>query len=222
LAPARVAGGISTIRLAGLAWPISGQVLIEALRWLGFFLIVERMGRDALAASSIVFACYTLLLVPTDACAQAIYSLVSSMIGRGQASQIRALIRRITGGAYGITAPFLVFLAVAPATALSIFTGEHSTLHGAVGPLRLLPLLVLVTIPSDAWLAAVFGTGDTRFGAAVEVVASVVVLVGAYTIGLALHADLIYVWATLGAAAVVTWSLARARLRGGHWRTLEI
>ena len=222
LAPSRIAGGISTRQLTRLAWPISAQLLIEALRWLGFFLIVERMGRDALAASSIVFACYTLLLVPTDACAQAIYSLVSTMIGRGQDSQIRALIRRVIASAYGITAPFLVFLAVAPAAAVTIFTGNHSTLHGAVGPLRLLPLLLLLIIPSDAWLATIFGTGDTRFGAAVEVLASAVVLIGASALGLGLHADLTYVWATLGAAAVVTLGLARARVQGSHWRAHEI
>lgn len=117
---ARTAGGVAAAQLVGLGWPISGVVLIEALRWVGFFLIVGRIGEQPLAAASMVYACYALLLIPVDAFAETAYSLVSNLIGRGEQRRITALIRTVTIRAYLIALPFAVFAVLWPATALSI------------------------------------------------------------------------------------------------------
>lgn len=214
---ARIHGGLSTARLARLGSPISAQVLTETLRWVVFFLIVERIGEDALAASSMIYAAYALLLIPASAFTETVYSLVSNMIGRGDAHGVPKLMRAALARAYVITLPFVGFAALWPETALAVFTTDQATIDTAAGPLRVIALVMVIVIPAEIWLAAVFATGDTLAGAAIEIAASGVMLAGAYAAALSLDLDLAYVWATLAGAAMLSLAASYARVRTGRW-----
>ncbi|WP_225830597.1 MATE family efflux transporter [Streptomyces sp. NK08204] len=214
----RVIGGVSAARLLRLGWPISGHFLIETLRWVGFLLIVARIGEDALAASSMVFACYGLLIIPAVAFSEAAFSLVSNLIGRGRAGSMSALLHTLVTSAYAITLPLALFGALWPGAALSLFTGDQATIAAASAPLRIVSLVMLVMVPAEMWSAAVFGTADTAIGSLIEFIASGIMIGAAYLAEAVLGLGLTYVWATLGLAAVFTLAASYGRIHAGAWR----
>ncbi len=214
----RVVGGVSSARLLRVGWPISGHFLIETLRWLGFLLIVAQMGEGALAASSVVYACYGLLVIPAIAFSEAAYSLVSNLIGRGKEGDISALMRALVTSVYAITFPLALFGALWPGTALSAFTSDPATIAAASTPLQVVSLLMLLVIPAEMWSAAVFGTADTAVGSMIEFIASGLMIGAAYVAESVLGLGLTYIWAALGLGASLTLVLSYGRMRSGAWK----
>jgi Na+-driven multidrug efflux pump len=81
---------------------------------------------------------------------------------------------------------------------------------------------MLIVIPGQTWLAAVFGTGDTRVGSAIELTGSVLMLASAYVMALVLGLGLTYAWATLGLMGALSFSMSYIRLRTGRWMAHEL
>jgi len=67
----------------------SAQALVEALRSVGFFLIVEQLGERVLAWSSLVYACQALVVIPSQAFAETAYTKDSGALGRSDAAGLR-------------------------------------------------------------------------------------------------------------------------------------
>src|SRR5262245_61530830 len=64
-------------RLMRMSAPVWGQTLVEAVRWFAFFLILERVSPAALAVGNVVYSCYEVFRVPTEAFAETACSMVS-------------------------------------------------------------------------------------------------------------------------------------------------
>ena len=208
--------------LARTGSPIALQGLVEAARWLGFFLIVEQVSEDALAWSSLVYACYAVFLVPSQAFAETAYSLVSNFIGRGEGSGIRRLLRGLTSRTYLVTLPLLAVAVVAPGPVLSLFTTDPAAIDGSEATLRVVALGMLVVIPAETWLAGVFGTGDTDAGFAIELLASATIIAGCYLAAVVLDLELALVWLSLPVAALLSLVAAVAWIRADRWRRVDI
>jgi Na+-driven multidrug efflux pump len=205
-----------------LGAPIGLQALIEALRWVAFFLIVEQLGERALAASSVVFACLTLLLIPSQAFAETAYTMVSAALGGNGPSRLRELMRSVTRGAFAVTLPLLAVALAFPEPILSAFTGSGATAAGAAPALRVVALGMLLVVPAELWLAAVFGTGDTDAGFAIELVMSVALVAACALAVLVLHLGLPVVWALLPAASALGLVGSFLWVRSGLWRAVAV
>jgi len=191
-------------------------------QWLAFFLIVERVGPDELASSSIVYACVAVLVIPALAFGETAYTLVSKLIGRGRSDEIGSLMRRVVLLAYLVTAPLLVITLALPDVALSVFTSDPSSVPGARATLQVAAVALLVVIPAQSWLGALVGTGDTDIALLIELLSTAVLLASAALIGLQLDLELPYIWLSLLAGAVVTLLAAYLFVRGGRWRRANV
>ena len=69
-------------RLVRISVPVSLQGLVEAVRWFVFFLILERVGLVALAVANVVYVCYSVLRIPSEAFGEVTCSTVARLIGR--------------------------------------------------------------------------------------------------------------------------------------------
>jgi multidrug resistance protein, MATE family len=204
--------------LGRLSAPIALQAFIEALRWFVFLLIIEQLSTDALAWSSLVYACFTLLIIPTDAFSETVYSLVSRAIGAGSAAQIGDVVRRTARSALLVTLPFVVLAVAVPDLVLSPLTDDTRAIEGASGTLRVVALTMLLVIVAEMWLAAVFGTGDTDAALGIEVVTSGVMIATAYTAAVVLELDVRWVWLSLGVSSLFVLPLSYAWVRSGWWK----
>ena len=206
--------------LAGLSAPVALKALLEGLRWFLFFLLLERVSEEALAASNIVYACFAVLLIPTEGFAETTCSMVSKLIGRGQASRIGHLMREAISPAYLVTLPIVAVCCILPDFVLSLITSDPTVIEASRASLRVVSLGMLVVIPAEMWLVAVAGTGDTSASFVIEVVLTALVLTGSFLATSVLALGLEFVWGSLPLASLVGLGLSYAWVRSGYWRRL--
>ncbi len=202
--------------------PIGLQALVEALRWVAFFLVVDRLGEDALAWSSLVYACYALFLIPSQAFAETAYTMISASLGRREGRGIASLVRAVSWRAFAITLPLLAAAAIFPDVVLSVFTDDPKSVSGAGETLRAMAVGMLAVVAAEIALAAVFGTGDTDAGLFIEVITSATLVAWAALAGLVIGLELPYVWLSLPLAAGVGLVLAGVWLRTRRWRRVVL
>jgi Na+-driven multidrug efflux pump len=196
---------------------MAGQAFVEAFRWFGFFLILERAGAAALAVGNVVFVCYEVFLVPTEAFAEAACSMVSRFVGRDRPDRIAGLIHRSVGAAALATLPLIGLGLLLPDWLLSVFTLDGSLIEASVASVRVVALAMLVVIPAEMWFTAVVGTGDTPAALSIELGLTSVMLAATYTIAVVLSGGAL-VWCSLIAAGLVALAASYGWMRSGRWR----
>jgi multidrug resistance protein, MATE family len=207
-----------TRSLVDTAWPVSLEAALDTARWLVFFLVVARVGEEALAASSIVYACYAVFVIPAVGFAEAACSLVSHLVGRGETAGIPLVVRRLVRRAGLLTLPLFALGVLAPESLLTIFGTAGGNPEGVATAVRVVALAMLVAVPGELWLAALTGTGDTVLALRAQLAESAVMAGGA---GLAvmLGAGVPGAWAAVGFAWLVGLGLAKTQVERGRWRS---
>ncbi len=208
--------------LVRLSSPIALQALLEAIRWFAFFLIVERIGEEALAQSNIVYACFALFRIPTEGFAETSCSMVSRMIGAGQHGRIEHLLREAISAAYLLSLPLAALAFLFPGPLLSLMTSEEPALAAGAASLRVVALAMLIIIPAEMWFVAVTGTGDTYAAAGIEVVLTAAMVGCGYLSALVLGLELEYVWMSVPIAWLACLVLSYSWMRSGYWMRLRI
>lgn len=211
-----------TVLLARISTPVCLQTLVEALRWFLFFIIVARLGVDALAAANVVYACYEVFRIPVEGFSEAVCSLVSRLIGRGQPERIGTVLRHAIRMAFLTTLPFIVAGLLVPDWVLSIFTLDDHLLAGGMGSLRIVALAMLVIIPAELWFTAVIGTGDTEAALGIETIFTFVMLVATYLLALQFPENLALVWIALPLSWITCFALSYWWMKSGHWRRVVV
>lgn len=194
--------------LLRLSPPVALQALLEGLRWLTFFVIVEQVSEQALAWSNIVYACYLILLIPSDAVGEGTHSLVSNLIGQDRTGDVGQLTGRATRITYIMTAPIATLALLTPDRIIALFTDNPAAPAGAAPSLRAVAIIMMLVVPAEISLAAVAGTGATKRAFVVELILSVALLTCAYIAAIPLALPMLYVWISLGVAALVALVLS--------------
>ena len=208
--------------LSRLGGPVALQGLVEAARWFVFFVILEQLSPEALAYSNLVYACFALLAIPAYAFGEAAYSLVSRAVGAGERDRIGAVVRGTVVRAVFVTLPFAAAMLAFPEQVLSLFSDDRAAIEGSVDTLRVVVLGLLLMIPAEMWLAAVFGTGDTDAALGIEVASTAAMLAVAWLTALVLDAELAIVWLALAVASLVALPLSWAWVRSGRWERRQL
>jgi MATE family multidrug resistance protein len=208
-------------RLAWTSAPVAGQAVVEVARWFVFFLIVERMGEQALAVSSVVYATYAVFCIPTEALSETVCSVSSRLAGEGDAARIGRVVQRLTAGSYLLSLPLVAVAFVAPEAVLAWLATEALDPAAGAAPLRVVCLAMAVVVPGQLWMSALVGTGDTAAAFVVEVVLTAAMLGVAITAALG-GMPLAVGWSSLGLAWLAALGLSWGWLRLGYWRRLEV
>ena len=207
-------------RLVRLSLPVSGQALLEGLRWLAFFLILERVGATPLAVANMVFACYEVFRIPTEAFGEAACSMVSRVIGGERLDRIEPVIRRSTLGAALVTLPMVALALALPDWLLAVFTLDDSLIEAGRASVRVVAISMVAIIPAEMWHTAVLGTGDTPASLGIEAALTAVMLTAAYWTAIRLGSPLELVWGSLALASGVALVVSWAWMKSGAWRRL--
>lgn len=208
--------------LLRISTPVCLQTLVEALRWFIFFVIVARMGDDALAAANVVYACYEVFRIPTEGFAETVCSLVSRLIGRGQPERIGTVLRHAIRSALLATLPFVVAGLLLPDWVLSVFTLDESLLARSMDSLRVVAIAMLAIIPAELWFTAVLGTGDTSAALGIEAVLTVVMLAATYLLAMLRPENLAIVWMSLPIAWLICFAFSYAWMKSGYWKRVAV
>ncbi len=208
--------------LAVLSLPVSLSVLVESLRWVIFFIIIEQLGESSLAIATIIFSCYALLLIPIDAFSETICSMVSNLLGQRDDKELSQLILRTIVLVYIMVIPMLGITFFFPEYILAIFSPDEKMIEGAITTLMVIVLAVFIAVPADVLTSSVAGTGDTMVTFATEVIVSLSILSYAYYAAFIAEFSLEYIWFTEIIAWVLYLFLSWLWLQSGFWKRLNI
>ena len=208
--------------LSLLSAPVSMEVLVESFRWFLFFLIIEQMGEEALAIATIISSCYALLLIPIDAFAETICSMVSNLIGQKDGKKLASLVRKTVKLGYLTIVPVVAVVVLYPHAVLAVFSSEGTMIAESAGALIVITAATLVAVPAVIMHASVAGTGDTAASLGIEIVTSVFVLGFAYYAALVASLPLASVWFAEVIGWVICLALSWYWLRSGLWRRMQI
>jgi putative MATE family efflux protein len=210
-------------RLLGrISMPIAAQRLLGDVRWFVFFLIIERVGTEALAIANIVFTCYIVFCIPTEGFAETACSMVSRFIGRNRTDRIGAVLRSTIGGAIIATGPLIVLAFCTPQWLVGSFSPESNLLPQSNASLRVVALAMLIAIPADIWYTAVVGTGDTAAAFAIELLRTMVMLCLTWFIAIHLAWPMSLVWLAVPIAWLVSLAVSYSWIKSGIWKRLAI
>ena len=208
--------------LIRISTPVAVQRFLETFRWLVFFLILERVGSQALAIANIVYTCYVVFWIPTDGFAETACSMVSRFIGRNQAHRIGAVLRDAIGGAMLATVPFITIALLAPGWFLAVLSPGSDLVAEGSASLRVVALAMLIVIPGQMWFVGVEGTGDTAAALGIEVVLTITMLGIAYFAAVVLAWPVELIWVSMPIAWLVCLTISYSWLKAGIWKRLEI
>lgn len=208
--------------LSRMSASLAVQRGLETVRWLVFFLILERVSEAALAIANIVYTCYAVFWIPTEGFSETSYSMVSRFVGRNQPERIGALLREAINCAFVATVPLLLFALLAPRWFFALFAPEWDLLADGSASLRVVALAMLIVIPAQMWFGAVLGTGDTKAAVGIEVVLTATMLGIAYLTAIPLAWPVDLVWLSLPIAWSVCLLISYLWMKSKTWQRLQI
>ena len=204
-------------RTLDLSLYIMIQFVLSHAVWLGFFLMIEKMGETSLAVSNIIRSIYMLLMIPAWAMSSATSSIVSNAIGAGFSNQVMPIIRKILMFSMGIMLIVAVLAIFIPRFMISIYTSDPNLLEASVTSYYVILGAVLLFSATIVLFNGVLGTGNTRSGLAIELVTLSMYLAFAWVLSVKLHQPIEVVWLCEYMYSIVLGSLSWFYLKRGKW-----
>ncbi|HEX2089890.1 MAG TPA: MATE family efflux transporter [Actinomycetota bacterium] len=208
--------------LALLAAPIALYGIIEAAQWLFFFVILEQVGTDVLAASNVIYAWLLVLLIPSEAISEVTVSSVSSEIGGAREDRVIRSVRRFLAHGVFASVPVALVAILAPGWVFSIFGGATQPSDEALQALQLVALGLIVGVPALIWTSAVHGTGDTVAGSAFESLGAIAMLAWAFVAAIVVEGGAGAIWAAVPASWALAFAASYAWMKSGRWKRASV
>lgn len=198
------------------------QSFVSISTWFLFFLAVEHLGERPLAVTNMVRSISSLMFIVVNAFASTTSSLVSNLMGAGQARYVPGTCARTIRMCYMLVLPIMLLIMLFPQTVLRLYTDSGPLIGASVPALLVMASSYLVSVPCFILFNAVSGTGNTRSALGMELVALAVYAAYVVWVILCLRADVAVCWTTEHVYAVVMLSLCWLYLKRGRWRTKRI
>lgn len=198
------------------------QNFISLTTWFIFFLCIEHLGEQYLAATNIIRNISAFTFMAVIALASTASTLVSNLLGQGDAEAVWPLLRRVVKMGYVILIPILLLIGLFPYAVMSIFTNDVSLMQVGHNALYVWIASYLFTIPAQIFFNAVSGTGNTKRAFYIEfttlIVYTLYVIVAIYHLRLSLS----WCWFSEFIYSGIAFALCYAYMRSGKWKEKKI
>lgn len=205
-------------RTLKVASPLIIQFLFSIGGWQVFFIFVEHLGRQQLAASQILRSIFGIVGVVTWAFAATCNTIVSNVIGQGKQSRVIGIIIKVAKLSLGFTAVLCLLLLVFAHPFLRLYSTDEALVNFAVPSLRIIVLATLIMSISTVAFNGVVGTGNTLVNLFVEIACVCTYLTYCYLVIERGHSSLQWAWVS----EFVYWSslfiASFIYLRSGRWK----
>lgn len=205
-------------RTLKVASPLIIQFLFSIGGWQVFFIFVEHLGRQQLAASQILRSIFGIVGVVTWAFAATCNTIVSNVIGQGKQSRVIGIIIKVAKLSLGFTAVLCLLLLVFAHPFLRLYSTDEALVNFAVPSLRIIVLATLIMSISTVAFNGVVGTGNTLVNLFVEIACVCTYLTYCYLVIERGHSSLQWAWVS----EFVYWSClfiaSFIYLRSGRWK----
>ena len=198
------------------------QNAISISTWFLFFIFIEHLGERSLAITNIVRNVSSIPFMTITAFASTCSSLVSNLIGSGEARYVMPTIRQHVQLCTCIVWPVILLIACLPTYVLHIYTDMPDLVEAAVPTLWVLCSSYLFQCAGFIFFQSVSGTGDTRSAFLLEIVALTCYLIFIVTVILLLKMDVAVCWFAEHVYAGAIGLLSYLYLKKGSWQRKQI
>ena len=209
-------------RTLKVASPLIVQFMFSIGGWLIFFIFIEHLGGQSLAASQVLRNVFGIVGVGTWALATTCNTMVSNIIGQGKRREVTGIILKICKISLLYAIIVNVLLLSFSQQFLSIYSNDLSLVAFALPSLRVIVAAMLIMSVSTVVFNGVVGTGNTLVNLTMEIACVSAYLVYCYFIIYVWHSPLNWCW---GSEFIYWTSLLVASLiylRSGRWKGKDI
>lgn len=190
-----------TINIVRIATPTMFQKLFSFSAWFIFFIMIEKMGEQAIGISSIARSVYMILFIPVFGFLATSNTLTSRIIGAGHADEVLPTVFRIVFNCILCCIPLILVCIFFPTTVMSIYTDDLMLANSAIPSIYVICGAIILQAIGAVTFESVSGTGNTN--AALWLEFGILVLY------------IIYIWIITNLTTHVEWVWTCEYLYGG-------
>jgi multidrug resistance protein, MATE family len=215
-------------RLLRYGGPSGLQMLLETAAFALFFLLVGRLGEQAMAASTLAMNVNLLAFVPMLGVGVALTTMVGQQLGRNRPD----LASRATWTSFWMAQGYMGTMAALYVLVPEVFLWGHAS---GVSPerfgelrevtlvlLRFVALYCLLDAMNVVFAAAIKGAGDTQFILRVNLVMAPLLVLGSWASMIWLGGGLIWGWVVMTVWVCALALIYFARFLQGRWREMRV
>ena len=198
------------------------QSFISISTWFVFFVSIEHLGERPLAITNIVRSISSLLFIIISSFASTASSLTGNLMGAGKPEEVMPLYKRITKMCYAFVLPLCVLIALFPSAVLHIYTDNNDLILSSILTLFVMLSSQILNVPSFILFNTVSGTGNTKSGLAIDLVALTLYTTYVILIIDVIKADVALCWTADHAYALFMFILAYIYMKKADWQKKRI
>lgn len=188
-----------------ISLPTMMQKLLSYGAWMIFFFMIESLGERPLAVTMVVRSVFMLIGIPAFALGATANTLTSRLIGQGQSSQVVPTIWRVVRMSFVITSPIVLFVALFPQMALSVYTDNQEIISAATPIVYIICLAAYGYCVAMSFFEGISGTGYTKFALYLETFVLILYVSSIWFFARGINAGVAWVW---GSEIIYSVSLA--------------
>lgn len=209
-------------RTLAVASPLIVQFMFSIGGWLIFFIFIEHLGGQALAASQVLRNIFGIVGVGTWALATTTNTMVSNIIGQGRQNEVINVVKKVAKLSLAYAVVVCVLLLLFSRQFLSIYSSDVSLIAYAIPSLRVIIVATLVMAVSTVTFNGVVGTGNTLINLTIEITCVSAYLLYCYFIIHRWHSPLVLCWCSEFVYWTCLITISSLYLRSGRWKGKEI
>ena len=205
-----------------LAAPIMVQNFLSLGVWFAFFLIVEKLGEQALAVSNIIRSIYIVLMIPIWGFASAANSMVSYLLGMRRHELVFTLLKKIVIMATGGVMVLVLLSLFVPEALIRIYTDHAGLISLSIPVLMVVNIGAVFLSTGFVLFNGVMGTGKTNISFLIEMVVLSLYLLYVLIMVRWLGGGVATAWTAEILYGVLLSGLSLLYLRYGKWRSHKL
>lgn len=210
-----------TFNIFRIAGPTMFQKLFTFSAWFFFFILVEKMGEEAIGVSSIVRSVYMIMFIPVFGFLSTSNTLTSRVIGAGRANEVMSMLFKVTLNSLICCIP-LIFISLAfPMRVMQIYTDDMALAQLAVPSIYVICGAIIFQAIGNVYFEAVSGTGNTNAALWLEFCV-LLIYIGFIWIMTHLTSKVELVWICEGIYGVLITIVSFLYVRFANWQKKRI
>ncbi len=205
-----------------LSAPLALQNAIGIVAWFSFFLMIEKMGEEALGIATIIKSLYMFIGLPMWSFATAGNSIVSNLLGQQKQEDVLIALKKVVLLSFGFAVITCLIIYLFPSFFIKIYTNDTNLIAKSIPSLNAILIALLLFSIGIPLFQGIMGSGDTKFTLLIETCIVSIYALYAYIIIIKLKIDLSYTWT----AEWVYWGLliivCIIYLKYGRWRKIKV
>ncbi|MFV0330912.1 MAG: MATE family efflux transporter [Dysgonomonas sp.] len=184
--------------------------------WFLFFVVIENLGECELAAANVVRSISMLFFIIVNSFATTTISLVSNLIGAGQAIKVMPVCRRVIILNYATGIPFIMLSFLFLESLLGVFTNDIAVVQTEFYPFCVMLSTFIISVPAYIYCNTVIGTGNTRIAFLFQMINITIYLLYLYILSCSSNIPLVVYWTAEQLYVIVLLVLSLLYLKRFH------